>query len=461
MKKLLALIFACSAAVSLAACTDDSTTTDPESGDVGDNGSGDNESGDTSTTVVLTYSTDSYVSTTTTSYTVVDGADLALEVPTHVGANCTFAGWYTGENGTGIQVADAAGTSSTGYAGTSATVYAHWDYNLEFTLLTDGSNAYNAAGTIASAVYGTIFVPATYNGANVTSVNGFTTIYPDDDSGSVRQQMTKIYIPATVTYINDANFSNCPNLEEIIVDAANTTYESFNGALYGDNGATLIRIPKMMSVDNFTFPSYTTAIADGAFKSTALTSITLPEGLTSIGKETFAYTSLTTITIPASVTYIGQQAFAATFAGASTLREVIFAGGSTLETIDERAFSNQQISVINLPASVKTVVADSFEQNTALTTLTINGTTTIQGYAFYGCSAVDLIINGAATLQSNAFGTINSVTFNNQTALDNITSGGLINNCTNIILGAGITAADGSYVDGVLNPTVEEEDLEV
>lgn len=452
MKKLLALFAVLAAATSLTGCFEDSTPSTPDSGDVGgdDNTGGDNGSQTQKNT--LTYSTDSYVSTTGASIEVEDGVDFQLEVPTHVGANCEFIGWFTEANGAGTQLSDGTGSSLAVWSGNSATVYAHFEYNLEFTE-TDG--VYNVGGTIKSATYNTIFIPSVHNGKTVTSVNGFGVIYPDDDSGSVRQTMETIYIPSTVTYINDADFSNCNNLKEFVVDSANISYESFNGALYGESGAKLIRVPKMMDLTNFKFPSYVTSIGDGAFKSTTITSITLPEGLTSIGKEVFSGTQLTTIHIPSTVTYIGQQAFAATWSGVATIKTITFAENSKLETIDERAFSNQQIAVINLPASVKTVAADSFEQNVALTTLTINGDTNIEGYSFYGCDTVDLIINGNASISSGAFsgGTINSLTINNQEFLNGLTNGALVNNCTNIIVKEGLTLTEGTYAYDVLTPS--------
>lgn len=106
-----------------------------------------------------------------------------------------------------------------------------------------------------------------------------------------------------------------------------------------------------LALSSYEVPIGTTRIADNCpalmWQRSQLTSVTLPAGLLYIGNNVFQYSGITTINIPASVTHIGQNAFSASTA----LSSVVFAQGHKLGTIQDSAFSNTALTIVDIPAS--------------------------------------------------------------------------------------------------------------
>lgn len=114
----------------------------------------------------------------------------------------------------------------------------------------------------------------------------------------------ELYIGKDVTTIDYGVTSGCANLERIVVDAENTTYDSRGNcnAIIDTAGNGLVAGCK-----NTVIPNNITSIWTEAFKGhTGLTSVTIPASVTIIGINAFSgCTGLTSVTIPASVTRIG------------------------------------------------------------------------------------------------------------------------------------------------------------
>lgn len=114
----------------------------------------------------------------------------------------------------------------------------------------------------------------------------------------------ELYIGKDVTTIDYGVTSGCANLERIVVDAENTTYDSRGNcnAIIDTAGNGLVAGCK-----NTVIPNNITSIWMEAFKDhTGLTSVTIPASVTIIGINAFSgCTGLTSVTIPASVTRIG------------------------------------------------------------------------------------------------------------------------------------------------------------
>ena len=156
-------------------------------------------------------------------------------------------------------------------------------------------------------------------------------------------------------------------------------------------------------------PDSVTTIEDNAFYSCSnLTTVTISENsqLTTIGERAFNYcSSLTSIYIPNSVTTIGSSAFY----DCSNLTTVTISENSNLTTIGSSAFSNcSSLTSIYIPNSVTTIGSSAFYDCSNLTTVTISENsqlTTIGSYAFYYCSSLTLIYipNSVATIGDNAF----------------------------------------------------------
>ena len=115
----------------------------------------------------------------------------------------------------------------------------------------------------------------------------------------------------------------------------------------------------------------------------------------------FDGTSITNVTIPASVTHISSGAFgSAGFGGNTNLHTVIFAPGSTLQTIGVQAFFGSGLTSIEIPASVISIGDHAFWGTTSLGTVIFapdSMLTTIGDLAFGGTSITSIIIPASVT----------------------------------------------------------------
>ena len=123
-----------------------------------------------------------------------------------------------------------------------------------------------------------------------------------------RTGLKSITIPKSVTNIGYYAFNECNNMESIIVEDGNTTYDS------RENCSALIESANnalIVGCNNTIIPSSITSISDCAFKGcSALASVEIPNGVTTIGTCTFEdCSSLTSIEIPGSVARIEGNAF--------------------------------------------------------------------------------------------------------------------------------------------------------
>ena len=165
--------------------------------------------------------------------------------------------------------------------------------------------------------------------------------------------LTTFVLPKNVTNIYGGGmFANCP-MTSLTVDAANTKYDSRDGAnaifetatdklVVGCIVSTVPDGTKAIGREAFfaeqqtfslTLPESVTSIEERAFHyATGLTAINIPSGVTEIGDETFPQCNITELVIPDGVTSIGKMAFMM----CEKLEKVTF--GTGLTTIDEYAF---------------------------------------------------------------------------------------------------------------------------
>ena len=183
-------------------------------------------------------------------------------------------------------------------------------------------------------------------------------------------------IPSALTSIGNNAFGFCGNFDHIVVETANTVYDSRNNcdALIETETDSII-----LACKNTTIPNSINEIGDYAFSyQTSLTSMVIPDsiekigsyifyqctnlssvtigtGITEIPNYSFYYcTSLTSITIPSNVKMIGTYAFYY----CRSLSSVTFNEG--LETIDNNAFYITKLSSIELPNTIKYVGKNVF-----------------------------------------------------------------------------------------------------
>lgn len=185
----------------------------------------------------------------------------------------------------------------------------------------------------------------------------------------------------------------------------------YNGVKDGAPAAET-KVPETVTVNGSTY--VVTKIADEAFEGQEqLTKVTIPETVVEIGERAFAGTSVENVVLPAATTVIG----AGIFQGCDDLKSVdiskaaiteipadAFNGTSigsieipaTVTSIGARAFKGTALTSAELPAAVKAIEKSTFENCTALKSVTTSATAV--GYkALAGCTALKSIDLSKAT----------------------------------------------------------------
>ncbi len=375
-------------------------------------------------------------------------ADYTLPVPVSSDKSKMFAGWYTGVNGTQIQLTDANGISVAPFGFvTDQTVYAYWAADVfRFKLNEDGKSYSVAAGTNIDAI-AKAYVPTEHEDLPVTVVEaqGFAYSY----------YLREISIPNTVTLIGAGAFTGCSRLQDIEIYEVEGTHEVFYTSY--DGGVVYKDVASGGVMTLAFFPRAKTG------------SYTLPSEVTRIESKVFQQAKISEVIIPASVEYIASYAFASMAnletvrfafegktAGTLTMEENIFTGSTKIKKfyvpaqageVDLKIFKTMPVleyieveegniaytsvdgmlcnaddanktilfaprgmsGIVEIPAGIYNVGEGAFQNNTGILQLIIpNFINEIGANAFSGSSAlINVIFKGTRymplTIGENAF----------------------------------------------------------
>jgi hypothetical protein len=120
-----------------------------------------------------------------------------------------------------------------------------------------------------------------YTIPSATTSIGYSAFY-------LRQGLTGVTMPASLTNIADGAFDSCGALAAINVDGSNPVFSGAEGVLFDKSQSTLLLFPPGKPATSYTIPNSVTNIHDYAFVDCGrLTSVTIGERVTTIGPDAF------------------------------------------------------------------------------------------------------------------------------------------------------------------------------
>ena len=212
-----------------------------------------------------------------------------------------------------------------------------------------------------------------------------------------------IEISDTVSKVGAFSFFGCTALKAINVGGDNASYTSVDGVLFNKDKTSLVRFPaakfltsyivpygvksiceaaftNCVNVDSVIISNTVTEIGDGAFAFVeSITSVVLGSRLTHINDFCFLEcNNLSSVSIPDSVIYIGESAFF----GCDNLSEIEL--GNSLESIGSVAFSGcTNLESVIIPGSVKEIAEEAFRDCTSLNSIELPDTIESLGYGAF------------------------------------------------------------------------------
>ena len=223
-----------------------------------------------------------------------------------------------------------------------------------------------------------------------------------DASAFEASKLETIFIPDSVTEIEDYAFFGCESLREITVGENNEKYKSVGGDLYTKDGAVLVQYAIAKTAEILTVPSGVTEIATGAAACcNALKKVVLPDSLTLIGLEAFyKCENIERVDIPANVEKLWLYAFNC----CTKLCEItVDENNEYYKSVDGNLYTKdgeemvqyaigKTAEIFAIPDGVTCIWAGAFEKSEYLKAVILpNGLELIEAYVFSDCTALEYV----------------------------------------------------------------------
>lgn len=167
------------------------------------------------------------------------------------------------------------------------------------------------------------------------------------DAFSYCTALSELRIPASVKHLYATAFTYS-GIKEFEIDENNPYYTVVDGVIFSKDLKTLVAFPPNSDKKEYTIPTTTKTISEGAFEGSELRYINIPDSVTSIEGWAFEDSKLRGLEMPDSVTEIGHLLFRC----CNNLENLKLS--NSLTDIPERTFSNcEKLKTITIPSSVK------------------------------------------------------------------------------------------------------------
>ncbi len=212
------------------------------------------------------------------------------------------------------------------------------------------------------------------------------------------QTIKEISFGYEINSIGSEAFRNCPSLEKISPKIGNAHFVAENGVLYNDKKTTIIALCAGKERTSFIIGKSVNKISEYAF-SKAKTDIRFEVGSKYGAIESFAFAELEgKLTLGANIIEIRKDSFN----GASG--EIVFGEDAVIEEITNGAFAFYIGEKIIIPASVKSLSMQPFNNSTALVDLSKSTLNVLGNQAFGSYKGATLVIPvGITALSPNCF----------------------------------------------------------
>lgn len=226
-----------------------------------------------------------------------------------------------------------------------------------------------------------------------------------------------IYIPDSLSIIENNYFYLCSSLKEVVVSSTHPTLYAHDGILFSKDENSLICYPAGNQSGAYSIPKSVEKIGKNAFVNTNLKTLLLSESVTYIDDFAFWNCKIDNLFIPSTVSYLGNcavnnQMRNLTIAQdhdsyiledgklfsrdktrllffSSELFEQTFSIPESVVTIDAYAFYDCKLKNICIPRQILEIGTGAFYGSDYLKTVEINAALrTIEDYLFYSCSSL-------------------------------------------------------------------------